>query len=72
MVAALRSESTWSIHAQKNHSSSIDQRNLWFLRQADAIELNDLFRRLEKEGYVQDQINPIADVMLRFWEWRSY
>jgi isocitrate lyase len=28
-----------------------------FLRQADAIELNDLFRRLEKGENVQDQID---------------
>jgi isocitrate lyase len=52
MVAALRSEfgplPDQSMH-EKNNSSSIDKEIYDFLRQADAIELNDLFRRLEKE-----------------------
>jgi isocitrate lyase len=34
---------------QKNYCSSINKEIYDFLRQADAIELNDLFRRLEKE-----------------------
>jgi isocitrate lyase len=51
MVAALRSEfgplPDQSMH--ENYCSSFNKEIYDFLRQADAIELNDLFRRLEKE-----------------------
>jgi isocitrate lyase len=60
MVAALRSEfgplPDQSMH-EKTAVSSLIEEIYDFLRQADAIELNDLFRRLEQGEDVQDQIN---------------
>ncbi len=59
MVAALRSEfgplPDQSMH-EKTAVPSLIEEIYEFLRQADAIELNDLFRRLEKGEDVQDQI----------------
>jgi isocitrate lyase len=52
MVAALRSEfgplPDQSMH-EKQQFQHWSKKFMIFLRQADAIELNDLFRRLEKE-----------------------
>ena len=60
MVAALRSEfgplPDQSMH-EKTAVPSLIKEIYDFLRQADAIELNDLFRRLEKGEDVQDQID---------------
>ena len=60
MVAALRSEfgplPDQSMH-EKTAISSLIGEIYDFLRQADAIELNDLFKRLEKGEDVQDQID---------------
>jgi isocitrate lyase len=64
MVAALRSEFGPFNPCTKNNSSSIDQRNLWFfLRQADAIELNDLFRRLEKEKMYKIKLTILKHIV---------
>ena len=60
MVAALRSEfgplPDQSMH-EKTAVSGLIEEIYDFLRQADAIELNDLFRRLENGEEVQDQID---------------
>ncbi|WP_116770569.1 isocitrate lyase [Maribacter litoralis] len=60
MVAALRSEfgplPDQSMH-EKTAVSSLIAEIYDFLRQADAIELNDLFRRLEEGEDVQDEID---------------
>jgi len=60
MVAALRSEfgplPDQSMH-EKTAVSSLIAEIYDFLRQADAIELNDLFRRLQKGENVQDLID---------------
>ena len=60
MVAALRSEfgplPDQSMH-EKTAVSSLISEIYDFLRQADAIELNDLFRRLENGEDVQDKID---------------
>ncbi|GGW71067.1 isocitrate lyase [Winogradskyella epiphytica] len=60
MVAALRSEfgplPDQSMH-EKTVVSSLIKEIYDFLRQADAIELNDLFRRLENGEDVQNQID---------------
>ena len=60
MVAALRSEfgplPDQSMH-EKTAVASLIEEIYDFLRQADAIELNDLFRRLEAGEDVQDQID---------------
>jgi isocitrate lyase len=60
MVAALRSEfgplPDQSMH-EKTTVPALIKEIYDFLRQADAIELNDLFRRLEKGEEVQDQID---------------
>ena len=60
MVAALRSEfgplPDQSMH-EKTIVSGLIGEIYDFLRQADAIELNDLFRRLENGEDVQDQID---------------
>lgn len=60
MVAALRSEfgplPDQSMH-EKTAVPALINEIYDFLRQADAIELNDLFRRLEKGEDVQDQID---------------
>ena len=60
MVAALRSEfgplPDQSMH-EKTAVPSLIEEIYDFLRQADAIELNDLFRRLENGEDVQDQID---------------
>ncbi|MGB7842711.1 MAG: isocitrate lyase [Salinimicrobium sp.] len=60
MVAALRSEfgplPDQSMH-EKTAVPSLINEIYNFLRQADAIELNDLFRRLENGEDVQDQID---------------
>ncbi|WP_282074480.1 isocitrate lyase [Maribacter aquivivus] len=60
MVAALRSEfgplPDQSMH-EKTAVSSLITEIYDFLRQADAIELNDLFRRLQNGEDVQDQID---------------
>ena len=60
MVAALRSEfgplPDQSMH-EKTAVPLLIQEIYDFLRQADAIELNDLFKRLEKGEDVQDQID---------------
>ena len=60
MVAALRSEfgplPDQSMH-EKTAVPSLIEEIYDFLRQADAIELNDLFRRLEAGEDVQDQID---------------
>ncbi len=60
MVAALRSEfgplPDQSMH-EKTAVSSLIEEIYDFLRQADAIELNELFRRLENGENVQDQID---------------
>ncbi len=60
MVAALRSEfgplPDQSMH-EKTAVSGLIEEIYDFLRQADAIELNDLFRRLENGEDVQDQID---------------
>ncbi len=60
MVAALRSEfgplPDQSMH-EKTAVPSLIAEIYDFLRQADAIELNDLFKRLEKGEDVQDQID---------------
>jgi len=60
MVAALRSEfgplPDQSMH-EKTAVPSLIKEIYDFLRQADAIELNDLFKRLERGEDVQDQID---------------
>jgi len=60
MVAALRSEfgplPDQSMH-EKTAVSGLIEEIYDFLRQADAIEMNDLFRRLENGEDVQDQID---------------
>ncbi|TVZ55247.1 isocitrate lyase [Lutibacter sp. Hel_I_33_5] len=60
MVAALRSEfgplPDQSMH-EKTAVPSLINEIYDFLKQADAIELNDLFRRLENGENVQDQID---------------
>jgi len=60
MVAALRSEfgplPDQSMH-EKTAVPALIKEIYDFLRQADAIELNDLFNRLEKGEDVQDQID---------------
>jgi isocitrate lyase len=60
MVAALRSEfgplPDQSMH-EKTAVSSLIEEIYDFLRQADAIELNDLFRRLERGEDVQSKID---------------
>ncbi|MFL0104684.1 isocitrate lyase [Tenacibaculum maritimum] len=60
MVAALRSEfgplPDQSMH-EKTAVPALIKEIYDFLRQADAIELNDLFRRLEKGEDVQEQID---------------
>ncbi|WP_179353648.1 isocitrate lyase [Winogradskyella vidalii] len=60
MVAALRSEfgplPDQSMH-EKTAVSGLIEEIYDFLRQADAIELNDLFRRLENGEDVQDEID---------------
>ena len=60
MVAALRSEfgplPDQSMH-EKTAVPELIEEIYNFLRQADAIELNDLFRRLENGEDVQNQIN---------------
>merc|ERR1711974_461114 len=60
MVAALRSEfeplPDQSMH-EKPAVPTLIKEIYDFLRQADAIELNDLFKRLEKGEDVQDQID---------------
>ncbi len=60
MVAALRSEfgplPDQSMH-EKTAVSSLIEEIYDFLRQADAIELNDLFRRLESGEDVQNEID---------------
>ena len=60
MVAALRSEfgplPDQSMH-EKTVVSALIKEIYDFLRQADAVELNDLFKRLEKGEDVQDQID---------------
>lgn len=60
MVAALRSEigplPDQSMH-EKTAVPSLIEEIYTFLRQADAIELNDLFRRLDAGEDVQDQID---------------
>jgi isocitrate lyase len=60
MVAALRSEfgplPDQSMH-EKTAVAGLIEEIYDFLRQADAIELNDLFRRLEAGEDVQDQID---------------
>ena len=60
MVAALRSEfgplPDQSMH-EKTAVPSLISEIYDFLRQADAIELNDLFKRLENGEKVQDQID---------------
>lgn len=60
MVAALRSEfgplPDQSMH-EKTAVPSLIKEIYDFLRQADAIELNDLFKRLENGEDVQDQID---------------
>ncbi len=60
MVAALRSEfgplPDQSMH-EKTAVPKLIQEIYTFLRQADAVELNDLFRRLEAGEDVQDQID---------------
>ncbi|MFT7037061.1 MAG: isocitrate lyase [Cyclobacteriaceae bacterium] len=60
MVAALRSEfgplPDQSMH-EKTAVPALIKEIYDFLRQADAIELNDLFKRLEKGEDVQDQID---------------
>jgi isocitrate lyase len=72
MVAALRSEfgplPDQSMH-EKTAVPALIKEIYDFLRQADAIELNDLFRRLENGEDMQDQIDnfethivPIFDI----------
>jgi isocitrate lyase len=60
MVAALRSEfgplPDQSMH-EKTAVPALIKEIYDFLRQADAIELNDLFKRLENDEDVQDQID---------------
>ncbi|TDQ27606.1 isocitrate lyase [Tenacibaculum caenipelagi] len=60
MIAALRSEfgplPDQSMH-EKTAVPALIEEIYDFLRQADAVELNDLFRRLEKGEDVQDQID---------------
>ena len=60
MVAALRSEfgplPDQSMH-EKTAVPKLIEEIYTFLRQADAIALNDLFRRLEKGENVQEEIN---------------
>jgi isocitrate lyase len=60
MVAALRSEfgplPDQSMH-EKTSVPALIEEIYQFLRQADATELNDLFRRLEAGEDVQDQID---------------
>ncbi|MCB7479820.1 isocitrate lyase [Christiangramia sediminis] len=60
MVAALRSEfgplPDQSMH-EKTAVPALIKEIYTFLRQADAVELNDLFKRLEKGEDVQDQID---------------
>jgi isocitrate lyase len=60
MVAALRSEfgplPDQSMH-EKTVVSSLIEEIYDFLRQADAVELNDLFRRLENGEDVQSEID---------------
>lgn len=60
MVAALRSEfgplPDQSMH-EKTAVPSLIEEIYEFLRQADSVELNDLFRRLEAGEDVQDQID---------------
>ena len=60
MVAALRSEfgplPDQSMH-EKTAVANLIEEIYDFLRQADAIELNDLFRKLENGEDVQDQID---------------
>jgi isocitrate lyase len=60
MVAALRSEfgplPDQSMH-EKTAVPALIKEIYDFLRQADAIELNDLFRRLENGEDMQDQID---------------
>ena len=60
MVAALRSEfgplPDQSMH-EKTAVPGLIEEIYEFLRQADAVELNDLFRRLEQGEDVQDQID---------------
>ena len=60
MVAALRSEfgplPDQSMH-EKTAVPSLIEEIYDFLRQADAVELNDLFRRLENGEDVQDEID---------------
>ena len=60
MVAALRSEfgplPDQSMH-EKTSVPALIEEIYDFLRQADAVELNDLFRRLENGEDVQDQID---------------
>ncbi|KAB1159734.1 isocitrate lyase [Tenacibaculum aiptasiae] len=60
MVAALRSEfgplPDQSMH-EKTAVPALIKEIYDFLRQADAVELNDLFKRLEKGEDVQDQID---------------
>ncbi|WP_428740555.1 isocitrate lyase [Tenacibaculum sp.] len=60
MVAALRSEfgplPDQSMH-EKTAVPALIEEIYDFLRQADAVELNDLFRRLENGEDVQDQID---------------
>lgn len=60
MVAALRSEfgplPDQSMH-EKTAVSSLIEEIYDFLRQADAVELNDLFRRLENGEDVQNEID---------------
>jgi len=60
MVAALRSEfgplPDQSMH-EKTTVPALIKEIYTFLRQADAVELNDLFKRLEQGEEVQDQID---------------
>jgi isocitrate lyase len=46
-----------SIYARKKLVPALIKEIYDFLRQADAIELNDLFRRLESGENVQDEID---------------
>ncbi|MFL0063751.1 isocitrate lyase [Tenacibaculum maritimum] len=67
MVAALRSEfgplPDQSMH-EKTAVPALIKEIYDFLRQADAIELNDLFRRLEKGENVQEQIDNFETHMV--------
>jgi isocitrate lyase len=63
MVAALRSEfGPYLINPCTKKTVPALIKEIYDLRQADAIELNDLFRRLEKGEDVQDQIDNLKHI----------